>query len=117
MRNREMSDAALVEDCAEFLDLLASYVEGCNVLEEAEANSVEGQDIEESQRRIVAVRRQWRAMLRRIGSSPAYTDKGILAKNAAMHGYFAEYPAEDIEIMGLLGSFFRDIKQRFGGSS
>ena len=117
MRNREMSDAALVEDCAEFLDLLASYVEGCNALEEAEANFAEEQVLAETQRRIVAAKRQWCAVLQRIGSIPAFTDRGILAKNAAMDAYFAEYPPEDTEVMVLLGSLLQDIRQRFGGSS
>ncbi len=53
-----MKDAVLVEESAEFLDLLASYGAGCHILEEVEANPADGQDIAEIQRRIVVSGRQ-----------------------------------------------------------
>lgn len=107
-----MKDAVLVEESAEFLDLLASYGAGCHILEEVEANPADGQDIAEIQRRIVASGRQWRASLLRIGKVPAYTEVGILAKCSAIQGYFAEHAAEDGAVMALISSLVRDIKRR-----
>lgn len=112
MRERDMSDAVLVEESAEFLDLLASYGAGCHILEEVEANPSEGQDIAEVQRRVLASGRQWRAALRRIGEAPAYTEVGILAKCSAIQGYLAEHPAEDAGVMTLVNSLVGDIKRR-----
>ena len=112
MREKDLKDAVLVEESAEFLDLLASYYAGCHILEEVEANPNDGQDIAEVQRRVVASGRQWRASLLRIGEAPAYTDVGILAKCSAIQGYFGEHPAEDGVVMALIGSLVRDIKRR-----
>ncbi len=111
-----MSDAVLVEESAEFLDLLASYGAGCHMLEELEANPVEGQDIAEVQHRVVASSRQWRASLLRIGRTPAYTEIGILAKCSAIQGYFAEHPAEDVGVMSLISSLVGDIRRRVRAS-
>ena len=109
MLDGDMSDAALVEASAEFLDLLASYREGCNTLEEVEASFGNGWHIDELQRRVVISDRQWRASLLRLGSSDASTEAGILAKCHAMQGYLAERPTERLEATELMNSLVHDI--------
>ncbi len=112
MREIDLKDAVLVEESAEFLDLLASYYAGCHILEELEANPDNGQDIAEVLRRVIASGRQWRASLLRIGEVPAYTEVGILAKCSAIQGYFGENPVEDGAVIALVNSLVRDIKRR-----
>lgn len=112
MHEKDLKDAVLVEESAEFLDLLASYYAGCHILEELEANPDEGQDIAEVLSRVLASGRQWRASLLRIGEVPAYTEVGILAKCSAIQGYLGEHPAEDGVIMALVNSLVSDIKRR-----
>ena len=115
MRENDLKDAVLVEESAEFLDLLASYSAGCHILEEVESDPASGKDLAEIQRWVAASRRQWRASLRRIGTAPALTEVGILAKCNAIQGYFGEHPAEDGAVMVLLNSLVRDIKRRVEG--
>ena len=109
MLDSDTSDAALVEASAEFLDLLASYRERCNILEEVEASFGNGHHIDEIQRRVVISDRQWRASLLRLGNSDAYTEAGILAKCHAMQGYFAERLTERLEATDLMKSLVHDI--------
>jgi hypothetical protein len=112
MHERDFSDAVLAEESSKFLDLLATYGEGCRALEEIEARSVKEQDVDDMQRHVIASGRQWRASLLRIGASAAYTDMGIIAKCTAVQAYFAEYPAHDVEAIALINSLVEDIKQR-----
>lgn len=109
MLETNMSDAGLVEQSAEFLDLLASYGRGCHILEEVESNLAEGQEVDEIQRHVVISGRRMRAALLRIGTSTAKTEVGILAKCSVIQGYFKEHPAEDTAVMALIRSLVQDI--------
>lgn len=114
MRSTDMSDAVQAAECAEFLDLLASYDIGCKVLEEVEAGAAEARDVEEVQSGLAAQRRQWLSALHRLGAKPAYTVLGILAKGAAARGFLAAYPAEAAEAVPLMISTFEDTERLFG---
>ncbi len=109
MFETNISDAGLVEQSAEFLDLLSSYGRGCHLLEEAESSSTEAQHFDEIQHRVVISGRQMRASFLRIGTSTAYTEAGIRAKCSAIQGYLSVYPAEDTAIMTLINSLVEDI--------
>ena len=113
MREDLIPKAEVQQQCAEFLDLLASYTEGCRLLEEVEANPAKAHCAEEVQRRVVASGRQWRAAMLRIGRRPAHTVGGMMAKGAAMHGYITEYLPEDAEGVVLARSLLEDLQRRF----
>ena len=114
MRSADMSDAVLAAECAEFLDLLASYDIGCKVLEEVEAGAAGAQAVEEVQSGLAVQRRQWLSALHRLGAKPAYTVLGILAKGAAAKGFLAAYPAEAAEAAPLIISTIEDMERLFG---
>jgi len=109
MFETNISDAGLIEQSAEFFDLLSSYGQGCHLLEEVESNLMDAQHVNEIQHRVVISGRQVRASLLRIGTSTAYTEVGIRAKCSAIQGYLAVYPAEDTAIMTLINSLVEDI--------
>ena len=88
MRSADMSDAVQAAECAEFLDLLASYDTGCKMLEEVEAGAAGAQAVEEIQSGLAAQRRQWLSALHRLGAKPAHT---VLERFAAQ--LRSAYPA------------------------
>lgn len=114
MRSADMSDAILVEESSEVRDLLASYVAGCQVLEEVEASATREREVEEVEHRLAAARRQLRSALNRLVASPAHTPSGVLAKGRTMQAYLAEFPADAAEVVGLFGSLFTDLQRLYG---
>lgn len=114
MRSADMSDAVQAAECAEFLDLLASYDTGCKMLEEVEAGAAGAQTVEEIQSGLAGQRRQWLSALHRLGAKPAHTVLGLLAKGTAAKGFLAAHPAEAAEAVPLMISIFEDMERLFG---
>lgn len=106
---QDMTDAALIEDCAEFCHLFQDYVIGCRILEEIESGMVHDRNIEEVHCQLASAGRQWRAALKRLATSPAFTDTGRFAKGRAIQSYFLEFRAQS-EIMDVMYSLLKDLE-------
>lgn len=109
MPNVEAFDEDLTEVAEEARDMLASYVVGCNLLQEVEAAEADAGAVEDAERRLVHSRRQLSAALLRLASVPAHTTEGALARLGTAREYFGEFPVEDAGGMALLRVIFADV--------
>lgn len=113
-RNMEALDEDLAEVVEEARDMLASYVVGCDLLQEVEATEMDAGAVEDAERRLVASRRQLSAVLLRLASIPAHTTEGALARLGTAREYFGEFPVEDAGGMALLRVIFADVDRLHG---
>jgi hypothetical protein len=103
------SDTALIEECAEMGDFLASYEAGCQLIIEAEWSQASEAELEDARRRLHDAGQQWRASLNRVASSPAHAIPGLAAKGFALHALLAVWATEDAEIAVLARSVTADL--------
>lgn len=114
MRDTEAYGEDLAEVAEEARDMLASYVVGCDRLQEIEATEADAGAVEDAERRLVDSRRQLSAALLRLASIPAHTTEGALARLGTAREYFGEFPVEDAGGMALLRVIFADVDRLHG---
>jgi len=109
LREADIKDAAVVENCVEARETFASYINDCKNVEMVEFSSDTESAVEEAEHRVKLAGSQWRSMLRQVGESSAHTPSGILAKARVVDGYFVEHPTHD-EIMRVMRSILKDLE-------
>ncbi|KAI4255661.1 MAG: hypothetical protein L6R35_007512 [Caloplaca aegaea] len=89
LRETDIKDAAVVENCVEAREIFASYIKDCENVETVEFGSDAEFAVEEAEHRVKTT--------------------GVLAKARVLDEYFVEYPTHD-EIMGVMRSILKDLE-------
>ena len=105
----DMSDAALIEDCAEVDDFLASYKAGCQLVADAESAQAGDLVVEQACCRLRGNGRLWRALLRRATHQQAHTFAGLVAKAHASRNLLELCSPEPTEATEFLASVVSDL--------
>lgn len=109
MTPHDACDAYLIQECATFHDIFASYVNSCVALAEMEAAGIELHKINEVRH---GTSLRWQDALSRayrVSQTPACTTVGLVAKGSVVQDYFAEHPVDDCDGAELLSSLLVDL--------
>ena len=109
MAARDAGDAALIEDCAELADFLASYEAGCQLVAAAEGAQAGEPDIEQARARLLTTGRLWRASLHRVARRRAHTVVGLVAKARALQSTLVLWSPEPSETTEFTASVVADM--------
>ena len=102
-------DIDIVESHMAFCTLFADYIVSCKHVQNVEFSVAAEGDLEDAERRASTLRRDFRTALRELGTLPANSLSGVLAKGRTIQSYFLEYPPED-EIMLVVESMLKDLE-------
>lgn len=105
----DTGDTALIEDCAEVGDFLASYNAGCQLVAEADSAQAGDLVIKQARARLRGSGRLWRASLHRASRRQAQTLAGLVAKARASQSLLELASPEPSETTELLMSVVADV--------